>query len=319
MNSLPAAGHSWLPRPSCDASCLRAAAPEAFAWLLVTLRGLRRGALLLLLLSTLPLLSVALRSRPMVRNAYFRLLLWSCGVRIRVSGEPMHHPRGVLVVSGHVSWLDAITIGAAVPAKGRDAQPMSFVARADMCTGRVVGRLGRILRVIPIQREHLRTLPSVVRTVADRLRAGHAVVAFPEGTTWCGQSHHGPAFYPAMFQAAIDAGRPVQPLQLSYHHRDGSTSTVPAFVGDDTLLRSLCRLVVAAPTLARVHVEPLQLPNTNRRDLAGRCHAAVYAGATGLAVDGDAAVAGHFLRAVRQGVAACYRREERRLCRRRVS
>ena len=43
-----------------------------------------------------------------------------------------------------------------------------------------------------------------------------------------------------MFQAAIDAGRPVQPLRLSYHHRDGSPSTVPAFIGDDTLLASIC-------------------------------------------------------------------------------
>ena len=61
-------------------------------------------------------------------------------------------------------------------------------------------------------------------TIADRLRAGHTVVAFPEGTTWCGLAY-GP-FRPAMFQAAVDAGRPVQPLRLAYHHRDGRPSTV---------------------------------------------------------------------------------------------
>ena len=76
------------------------------------------------------------------------------------------------------------------------------------------------MKVIPIERASLRRLPDVVDAVADRLRAGQTVVAFPEGTTWCGLAY-GP-FRPAMFQAAIDAGRPVQPLRLSYHHRDGS-------------------------------------------------------------------------------------------------
>ena len=90
------------------------------------------------------------------------------------------------------------------------------------------------MKVIPIERDNLRRLPDVVGAVADRLRAGQTVVAFPEGTTWCGLGY-GP-FRPAMFQAAIDAGRPVQPLRLTYHHRDGSPSTVAAFIGDDTLL-----------------------------------------------------------------------------------
>ncbi len=62
-----------------------------------------------------------------------------------------------------------------------------------------------------------------------------------------------------MFQAAIDAGRPVQPLRLTYQHVDGSTSTAPAFVGDETLLGSIRRLLTVRRTLARVQVESLQL------------------------------------------------------------
>ena len=63
-----------------------------------------------------------------------------------------------------------------------------------------------------------------------------------------------------MFQAAVDTGRPVQPLRLRYQHRDGRVSTVPAYIGDDTLLRSIGRLLVARRTVARVYVESLQLP-----------------------------------------------------------
>ena len=106
------------------------------------------------------------------------------------------------------------------------------------------------MKVIPIERTSLRRLPDVVAMVATRLRAGQTVVAFPEGTTWCGLAY-GP-FRPAMFQAAVDAGRPVQPLRLNYHHRDGSPSTVAAFVGDDTLIASIRRLVTARRTIVHV-------------------------------------------------------------------
>jgi hypothetical protein len=78
-----------------------------------------------------------------------------------------------------------------------------------------------------------------------------------------------------MFQAAVDAGRPVQPLRLDYHHRDGSPSTVPAYIGEDTLLDSIRRLVTARRTVVHVQVQSLELPGEDRRDLAARCEAAV--------------------------------------------
>jgi 1-acyl-sn-glycerol-3-phosphate acyltransferase len=261
MSGLPAADHSWMPRSPCDAGCVGVAMSRP---LRVALRVALRGMLALLLALLLPLLAVPLPRRRQARRVYCRLVLHCLGVRIRVTGGPIRNLRGVLVVSGHVSWLDIITIGAVLSG--------SFVARADMVTGPAVGIVARIMKVIPIERASLRQLPGVVDAVAGRLRAGHTVVVFPEGTTWCGLAS-GP-FYPAMFQAAIDAGRPVQPLRLSYHHRDGSVSTAPAYIGDDTLLQSIRRLVTAPRTLARVHVESLQLPGTDRRDLASRCHTA---------------------------------------------
>jgi hypothetical protein len=78
-----------------------------------------------------------------------------------------------------------------------------------------------------------------------------------------------------MFQAAVDTGRPVQPLRLRYQHRDGRVSTVPAYIGDDTLLASIGRLMVARRTVAKIYVESLQLPGDDRRELARRCQAAI--------------------------------------------
>ena len=55
---------------------------------------------------------------------------------------------------------------------------------------------------------------------------------------------------------------------------------MPAYIGDDTLPRSIGRLLVARRTVARVYVESLQLPGDDRRELARRCQAAIRMKAT---------------------------------------
>jgi 1-acyl-sn-glycerol-3-phosphate acyltransferase len=263
MSAPELTAHAWLPRATCDSSCV-GVGPASSRWRVV-LRVTLRVMLALLLAPGVPLVVVPLPGQLRVQRFYCRMVLRCFGVRIRVSGSPIRNLRGVLVVSPHMSWLDVFAIGSVLPG--------SFVARADMFTG----RLARMLKIIPIERSSLRRLPGVVDTVAARLRSGQTVVAFPEGTTWCGVACG--SFYPAMFQAAIDAGRPVQPLRLTYHHVDGSVSTAPAFVGDDTLWAAICRLLTVRRTWAHVHVESLQLPGADRRVLARRCQAAVGVGA----------------------------------------
>ncbi|MDT5242881.1 MAG: hypothetical protein QOD36_257 [Mycobacterium sp.] len=257
--------HSWVPRATCDASCITAGAATSGQPLVVAVRIAVRATFAMLLLSATPLLAIPMPGRSHIQRGYCRLMLRCLGVRITVSGGPIRNLEGVLVVSGHVSWVDIFAIGSVMPGR--------FVAKSELINWPGLGMLARLMKVIPIERDNLRLLPNVVGAIAGRLRAGQTVVAFPEGTTWCGLGYG--AFRPAMFQAAVDAGRPVQPLRLTYHHRDGRPSTVAAYVGDDTLIASIRRLVTAHRTVVRVQVESLQLPGTSRRDLAARCEAAV--------------------------------------------
>jgi 1-acyl-sn-glycerol-3-phosphate acyltransferase len=278
MSTPIARDHAWLPRASCDVACLRAGGAEASRRLIVALRVTVRLSLALLFAPALLLVAIPLPGRSRAKRIYCRMLLWCLGVRVTVSGGPIRNLPGVLVVSDHMSWLDIVTIATVLPTTRWRAAPASFVGRADVAANLVVRMMACIMKVIPIERASLRQLPAVVDAVAARLRAGQTVVAFPEGTTWCGLAS-GP-FYPAMFQAAVDTGRPVQPLRLRYYHRDGRVSTVPAYVGDDTLLSSIGRLLVARRTVARVYVESLQLPGDDRRELARRCQAAIRVAAT---------------------------------------
>jgi 1-acyl-sn-glycerol-3-phosphate acyltransferase len=257
--------HAWLPRSACDESCVRVPPSGSMGrwWRIV--RATYRTLFALTLLPAMPLLTIPLPGQSRAQRVYCRVLLRCLCVRITKSGGPIRNVPGVLVVSPHMSWVDVLVIGALLPG--------AFVARADLVSWPGFGLMARLMRVIPIDRSRLRQLPGVVDTVAERLRSGQTVVAFPEGTTWCGLAN-GP-FRPALFQAAIDAGRPVQPLRLTYHHRDGRPSTAPAYVGDDTLAQSFVRLVTARRTVAHVRVEALQLPGEDRRDLSRRCETAV--------------------------------------------
>ena len=259
------AAHAWLPTTSCETACVAGPARRRIpAALRMTYRLGAAGLVLL----ALPLLTVPGPGRAGTQRLYCRTLLRCLGVRVTLGGDPLRNLRGLLVVSNHVSWVDVFAVGAVLPG--------SFVARADVTNWPGIGTASRLIDVIPIDRRSLRLLPSVVQAVAHRLGQGRTVVAFPEATTYCG-AHRG-RFRPAMFQAAIDAGSPVQPLRLTYRHGDGTPSTLTAFLGADTVWESLRRIVRTPQTVVHVEVASLQLPGASRRDLAARCEAALLRG-----------------------------------------
>src|SRR5262249_44105805 len=138
----------------------------------------------------------------------------------------------------------------------------------------LVGRLIRAAGTIFIDRNRPSTLPGTVREIARSLRGGDPIAVFPEGTTSCGRSRG--RFRPATFQAAIDAGAPVIPVALSYHEY-GEPSTLPAFVGDTTMLTSLFRVVTAGELTVCLTVLPHIIPSGDRKSLAAAAEAAIAA------------------------------------------
>jgi 1-acyl-sn-glycerol-3-phosphate acyltransferase len=166
------ADHPWVPRATCDSSCVHTDAAAGHS-VVVAWRIAVRATFAVLLLSALPLLAIPLPGRSHIQRGYCRMMLRCLGVRITVSGGPIRNLRGVLVVSGHVSWVDIFAIGAVMPG--------SFVAKAELISWPGLGIAARLMKVIPIEREQLRRLPDVVGAVAGRLCAGQTVVAFPEG------------------------------------------------------------------------------------------------------------------------------------------
>jgi 1-acyl-sn-glycerol-3-phosphate acyltransferase len=131
----------------------------------------------------------------------------------------------------------------------------------------VLGRLITAARTVYLDRERLSLLPGTVAELAAALRDGAAVGIHAEGTTWCGVASG--RYRPALFQAALDAGVPVRPVVLRYS-QDSATSTRAAFVGSDTLVDSMRRVLRSRGLVVEVHVLDEVAPGraATRRELA---------------------------------------------------
>ncbi|MFE1238830.1 lysophospholipid acyltransferase family protein [Streptomyces tendae] len=258
----------WIPFAPCTpTACVEPTAAVAA----VPRAVLRLTAVAVLLLAAIAvvLAPFGLRSRlpaALVRR-WCRWVVRAAGIRVRVRGAAVPGG-GLLLVANHVSWLDIPLLAAVRPAR--------MLAKSEIRRWPVAGGPTARAGVLFIERDRPRALPDTVDAIARALRAGAAVAAFPEGSTWCGRAH-GP-FRRAVFQAALDAGVPVQPVRIHYRAAERSVSTTPAFVGADTLLASLWRVASARGLVAEVTVRPVVPPgrHRDRRSLARATEEAVH-------------------------------------------
>jgi 1-acyl-sn-glycerol-3-phosphate acyltransferase len=217
----------------------------------------------LLVACLIPLLPAARVPGALRRVA--RALLCTIGVRHRVRGRLPQH--GALVVANHVSWIDVLVLMVHTPCR--------LLAKREVGSWPVIGRLATATGTLYIDRQRPRMLPDTVAQVAAALRAGAVVAAFPEGTTWCGLASG--QFRPAMFQAALSVGAPVSPVRLEFRLRDGSVTTVAAFISDGSLLASIWRVITTDELRIDVQAYPAlyPVPGSSRRVLASAVRAVV--------------------------------------------
>ncbi len=263
----------WVPVSGCGASCIRHDAERIGRWRFTgRLTALAAVASLGVLIATGALLC-GRRVRARYCRGLSRWMLAAAGLRLDVVDHRPPQSRrlhGALVVANHISCLDIPAIAALGPAR--------FVAKREVLTmgGRAARPIAAVLRrlgVLAHSRGDLRGLPGDVDRVAGILDRGLPVVVFPEGTTWCGIGAG--RFRPAFFQAAIDAGVPVLPVQVRYHRR-GTAVTGPGYVGEDSLVDTLRRVLWARGLTVQVTVHAGQLPVGGRRELADRCAGLIF-------------------------------------------
>lgn len=96
---------------------------------------------------------------------------------IEVVGTPPKPP--FFLVTNHLSYTDIAAIRAV--AKG------VFVAKAEVETWFLAGRICRDMGTVFIDRENRRDIPRAGELIIERLDAGEGVIVFPEGTSTKGE------------------------------------------------------------------------------------------------------------------------------------
>ncbi len=194
---------------------------------------------LFILYAVFPRLSA--RERQARVQAWSAAMLDCLGIQLRLAGAPIAD-RGTLIAANHSSWLDITAIHAACYCR--------FVSKGEVRQWPIVGAMAAGAGTLFITRESRRDALRVVHHMADSLRSGDVVAIFPEGTTSDGR--HLLPFHANLFQAAISADAPVQPVAITFI--DGATgqrSTAPRYTDNDTLLGSVWR-TLCTPGIAVV-------------------------------------------------------------------
>jgi len=126
------------------------------------------------------------------------------GLRVRgVEHIPSSGP--ALIVSNHQSILDPPVIG------GAARRQIYFLAKAELFRIPVFGPLIRAVHARPVRREG--SDPGALRTAAQLLAEGKALLVFPEGTRSL-DGRIGPA-KPGVGMLAVTSGAPVVPAYVS--------------------------------------------------------------------------------------------------------
>jgi lyso-ornithine lipid O-acyltransferase len=162
------------------------------------------------------------------------MVLRRLGFRLRVIGVL---PKSGLIASNHLSYLDILFYGAAVPCV--------FVSKAEVRAWPMLGLLAELGGTVFIDRQSTASAAKAARRIEESLKAGVLVLVFPEGTSSDGSGVL--QFYGSLFEPAVRVGAPVTAAAIGYSAGAGATECDLCYYGD----------ISFAPHL----IENLQLPN----------------------------------------------------------
>lgn len=195
-----------------------------------------------------------------------RVHLWSqrllrlCGIEWRIIDRSGAAPSGKgLIVANHISWLDIFVINS--------HQACRFVAKSDIRDWPLIGWLCDKAGTVFISRGKLRDVRRIYEGLVHSLHDGEHMAFFPEGTT----SLQGTIlpFHANLFEAAVEAQVPVQPVALRYLNAEGNFHPAAEFVGDMSFVQSLLVILKSGGMRAELILLPqIETAGCHRRDLA---------------------------------------------------
>jgi len=174
---------------------------------------------------------VGLQGRLTIKRHWSKVLLGLSGLRVQICGHPQA-TGPVLWAVNHVSWLDIFVLNV--------VRSTAFVAKQEIRHWPLIGWLAAGADTIFIERGFRHAVHRVGLAMQARFDRGQAVGLFPEGTT--SEGFDVLSFYANLFEPARREDVVIQPVALRYFHH-GERSALAAFVGDESLLQNLWRVL----------------------------------------------------------------------------
>ncbi len=216
---------------------------------------------------------VSLTQRGSSRRAEAGTLRWTqrwarvsariIGLRIVCHGDPDRAP-GALVVSNHLGYLDVLVHASVFR--------LRFAPKIEMRRWPLIGYMTGLSRPVWIDRSSRARARETADAIVQVLKKPISMVVYAEGTSTDGE-HGLLPFKSTAFEAAVEAGTPIQPTLLFYRPDPVSGGPV-AWFGDDELLPHVWRVLGLKRIEAQVYLlDPVRpLPGEDRKALAVRCH-----------------------------------------------
>jgi 1-acyl-sn-glycerol-3-phosphate acyltransferase len=243
------------------------------------------GAIIAAYLSHCAVAAALLREPQRSRRAQVRAIGFWSGLALRLLGvrvvaralSPAESGENApLLVCNHQSYLDVIALSS--------VRVAAFVTSVEVRMSGLLGVITRLGGCLFVERRSREGLPREKEQIAAVLRAGVPVFLFPEGTSSDGSGVL--PFKTALFDCAILAGSPVQPVVLKYRRINGVAPSrelldKALYYGEQEFLPQFLALL----TLRSVEVELVYLPSistvglltdgTGRKALATTTHSLI--------------------------------------------
>lgn len=242
-------------------------------WALVGLRApllacVTYGALLVFLLLRgieRPLFGVNRPWTPWITQGVCRAALAIMGFRYHRKGRPMQGQGAI--VANHAGWIDIFSLNA--------ADRVYFVSKDDVAGWPAIGVLARVTGTMFIARKGTEAKRQQ-EMMEERLRAGHRLLFFPEGTST--DTLHVLPFKTPLFQAffthGMDRVLQIQPVTVVYHAPKGRDPRFYGWWADMSFAGHLLQ-VLATPRQGRIEVifhPPVPVDGfSGRKELAAYC------------------------------------------------
>jgi len=182
---------------------------------------------------------------------------------VEVDAPTIKAPPGCLIVANHISWLDIFAINA--------VRPAAFISKSEVRRWPFIGWLSARNDTIFLVRGSRAHAQEINREIDALLDREQDVAIFPEGMTTDGT--HVRPFHGALLQPAIETGRPILPLALSYADASGCFSLAPSYAGEITLMQCFSAILASRKLIARVRPGAvIETIGKSRRELASEAH-----------------------------------------------